>query len=60
MPVAGMHANDKPTIPVGQQTQLIKDLIDTARKTDQMRKVMQFPPINHNFLIMQVTLMERS
>ena len=51
MPVAGMHANEKPTVPKGVQTAPIRELIDVARKTKQMTKAMDFPPIDHDSAI---------
>jgi len=51
MPVAGMHANEKPTVPTGIQTAPIRELIDVAKKTKQMAKVMDFPPIDHESAI---------
>ena len=51
MPVAGMHANEKPSIPTGRQAEHVKELIATAKRTGQTSKVMQFPPIDHDSAI---------
>jgi hypothetical protein len=51
MPVAGMHANEKPTVPKGVQTAPIRELIDVAKRTKQMTKAMDFPPIDHDSAI---------
>ena len=47
LPVAGMHANEKPSVPRGEQAAPIRELIDVAKETQQMSKAMEFPPIDH-------------
>lgn len=51
MPLAGMHANDKSDIPSGREAQPIKELVDIAKETGQLSKVMQFPSIDHDSAI---------
>ena len=48
MVVHTMHANTKQSIPSGRQAEPIKELIQIAKDTNQMQKVMNWPPIDHD------------
>ena len=41
-----MHANVEVTIPRGEPAKPIVELLDTAEKSNQMDKVLDFPPIS--------------
>ncbi len=41
-----MHTNEEVTVPRGAPTEPIVDLINTAEETNQMDKVLEFPPIS--------------
>jgi len=43
-----MHANEKKTIPSGEETEPIKELINAANESGHMDKVLKFPPIDPN------------
>ena len=43
-----MHANEKKTIPCGEETEPIKELINAANESGHMDKALKFPPIDPN------------
>jgi uncharacterized protein YbaR (Trm112 family) len=44
--ISTMHTNEEVTVPRGAPTEPIVDLINTAEETNQMDKVLEFPPIS--------------
>ena len=46
--VSAMHANVSPTLPLGEASEPIKELIRIAENTGQIEKVMKFPPVDHD------------
>ena len=48
LPMRTVHANETRTVPSGRQAEPIKELVEIARNTGQTKKVMDFPPIDHD------------
>jgi hypothetical protein len=43
-----VHANERITIPSGRQAEPIQQLVQVAKETKQISKIMNFPPIDHD------------
>jgi hypothetical protein len=48
LPMETMHANETDSVPSGNEAQMVKELIGVARESGQMKKMMDFPPIDHD------------
>ena len=48
MDIACMHANEKNTLPTGNDAEIMKKFVEIAKKTGQLSEIMNFPPIDHD------------
>jgi hypothetical protein len=56
MDIRCMHANENNTLPTGMDTEIMKSFVEIAKKTGQLSKIMEFPPIDHDSPIRYVLL----
>jgi hypothetical protein len=43
-----MHANENNTLPTGMDAEMMKTIVEIAKKTGQSSKIMKFPHIDHD------------
>ncbi len=48
MDIKCMHANEKNTLPTGNDAEIMKKFVEIAKKTGQLSEIMKFPPIDHD------------
>ncbi len=48
MDIACMQANEKNTLPTGNDAEIMKKFVEIAKKTGQLSEIMNFPPIDHD------------
>ncbi len=48
MDIGCMHANENNTLPTGMDAEIMKSLVEIAKKMGQSSEIMEFPPINHD------------
>ncbi len=48
MDIGCMHANENNTLPTGIDAEIMKTFVEIAKKTGQLSKIMNFPPIDHD------------
>jgi hypothetical protein len=54
MDIGCMHANEKNTLPTGNDAEIMKKFVEIAKKTGQLSEIMNFPPIDHDLPIRYV------
>lgn len=48
LPMETMHANESDSVPSGDEAEMVKELMEAAKDTGQLKKMMDFPPIDHD------------
>ncbi len=48
MDIGCMHANEKNNLPTDNDVEIMKKFVEIAKKTGQLSKIMNFPPIDHD------------
>ncbi len=51
-----MHAKENNSLPKGMDAEIMKSFVEIAKKTSQLSKIMEFPPIDHDSPIRYVLL----
>jgi hypothetical protein len=48
MDIGCMHANEKNTLPTGNDAEIMKKFVKIAMKTGQLSEIINFPPVDHD------------
>jgi hypothetical protein len=56
MDIGCMHPNENNSQPTGMDAEIMKSFVETAKKTGQLSKIMEFPPIDYDSPIRYVLL----